>query len=53
MRRRGAGQSSVEYLLILALVAMVLLTGTPTPLEQFFQAMEKAYQNFTYALSVV
>jgi Flp pilus assembly pilin Flp len=53
MRHRGAGQSSVEYLLILALVAMVLLTGTPTPLEQFFQAMKTAYQNFTYALSVV
>ncbi len=47
------GQSSVEYLIIVALVVMVLVNGNPSPLQQFFDAMKGAYQRFTYALSVI
>jgi Flp pilus assembly pilin Flp len=50
---RARGQSSVEYLIIVALVVMVLVNGNPSPLQQFFDAVKNAYQRFTYALSAV
>jgi len=50
---RGRGQSSVEYLLILALVVVFLINGDPSPLQQFFDAVKGAYQRFTYAMSTV
>jgi uncharacterized protein (UPF0333 family) len=52
-KRRIRGQSSVEYLIILAVVVLVLVNGNPSPLQQFFDAMKGAYQRFTYAMSVV
>jgi Flp pilus assembly pilin Flp len=52
-RRRTRGQSSVEYLIIVALVVMVLVNGNPSPLEQFFDAVKSAYQRFTFAMSAV
>ena len=52
-RPRSTGQSSVEYLIIVALVVMVLVNGNPSPLQQFFDAVKNAYQRFTYALSAV
>ena len=52
-RPRARGQSSVEYLIIVALVVMVLVNGNPSPLQQFFDAVKNAYQRFTYALSAV
>ena len=53
-RRHGErGQSSVEYLVIVALVVMVLVNGNPNPLQQFFDAVKGAYQRFTYAMSAV
>jgi Flp pilus assembly pilin Flp len=50
---RVTGQSSVEYLIILALVVMVLVNGNPSPLQQFFDSVKNAYQRFTYAMSAV
>jgi Flp pilus assembly pilin Flp len=50
---RVRGQSSVEYVIILALVVMVLVNGNPSPLQQFFDAVKNAYQRFTYAMSAV
>jgi uncharacterized protein (UPF0333 family) len=50
---RGRGQSSVEYLLVLALVVVFLINGNPSPLQQFFDAVKGAYQRFTYAMSTV
>jgi Flp pilus assembly pilin Flp len=47
------GQSSVEYLLILVLVAVLLINGNLSPLEQFFDAIKHAYERFTYAMSVL
>jgi Flp pilus assembly pilin Flp len=52
-RPRSTGQSSVEYLIIVALVVMVLVNGNPSPLQQFFDAVKNAYQRFTYAMSAV
>jgi Flp pilus assembly pilin Flp len=50
---RIRGQSSVEYLIVLALVVMVLVNGNPSPLQQFFDAIKGAYQKFSYAMSAV
>ncbi len=47
------GQSSLEYILIVALVVMVLVNGNPSPLQQFFDAVKTTYQKFTYAMSTV
>jgi Flp pilus assembly pilin Flp len=52
-RSRVNGQSSIEYIIVLALVVMVLVNGNPSPLQQFFDAMKGAYQKFTYAMSAV
>jgi Flp pilus assembly pilin Flp len=51
--RRIKGQSSVEYLVIVALVVMVLVNGNPSPLQQFFDAVKGAYQRFSYAMSAI
>lgn len=53
LRARDRGQSSVEYLIVLALVVMVLVNGNPSPLQQFFDAIKGAYQRFSYAMSAV
>ena len=50
---RARGQSSIEYLIVLALVVMVLVNGNPSPLQQFFDAIKGAYQKFSYAMSAV
>ena len=50
---RARGQSSVEYVIVLALVVMVLVNGNPSPLQEFFDAVKHAYQRFTYAMSAV
>jgi Flp pilus assembly pilin Flp len=50
---RTRGQSSIEYLIIVALVVMVLVNGNPSPLQQFFDAIKGAYQKFSYAMSAV
>lgn len=52
-RAPARGQSSIEYIIVLALVVMVLVNGNPSPLQQFFDAMKGAYQKFTYAMSAV
>ena len=51
VRRSPCGQSSVEYLVVLALLAMALVIGPDSALEQLFRAFADHYQNFTYAMS--
>ena len=51
--RRSHGQISIEYLLILVLVALLLINGDPSPIEQFFDAIKGAYARFTFAMSAV
>lgn len=49
--RRARGQSSVEYLIVLSLLALALTIGPDSPLEQLFRAFADHYQKFTYAMS--
>lgn len=49
--RRQRAQSSVEYLIVVSLLAMALLIGPDSALEQLFRAFADHYQKFTYAMS--
>lgn len=53
-RRRG-GQSSVEYAVVCAAIALTLGIGMANPdsvLWQLVDALRIAYQKFTYAISL-
>jgi len=50
-RRRARGQSSAEYLIVLALLAIALAIGPDSPLELLFRAFGDHYQKFSYAIS--
>jgi hypothetical protein len=50
-RRRARAQSSVEYLIVLSLLALALSIGPDSALEQLFRAFADHYQKFTYAMS--
>jgi hypothetical protein len=45
------GQSAVEYLAVVSLLALALAIGPDSPLEQLFRAFADHYQKFTYAMS--
>jgi hypothetical protein len=51
--KSSSGSVNVEFLIVLALVAMALLNGDPSPLERFFDAFKEAYARFTNAMSVL
>jgi hypothetical protein len=48
---RQHGQSAVEYLAVVSLLALALAIGPDSPLEQLFRAFADHYQKFTYAMS--
>jgi hypothetical protein len=50
-RRRTRGQSAVEYLVVVSLLALALAVGPDSPLEQLFRAFAEHYQKFTYSIS--
>lgn len=50
-RKRLRAQSSVEYLIVLSLLALALTIGPDSALEQLFRAFADHYQKFTYAMS--
>ena len=50
-RGRLRAQSSVEYLIVLSLLALALAIGPDSALEQLFRAFADHYQKFTYAMS--
>ena len=50
-RRRIAGQAAVEYLVVVALLALALAVGPNSPLEQLFRALGSSYAAFTHAIS--
>ncbi len=50
-RARQGAQSSVEYLIVLSLLALALTIGPDSALEQLFRAFDDHYQKFTYAMS--
>lgn len=45
------GQASAEYLLIIALLAIALLLGADSALEQLLRALGSYLQHYTYVLS--
>ncbi len=49
--KHSRGGISVEYLVVTALVAMVLINGNPSPLERIVDAFRDAYSRFTNAMS--
>jgi hypothetical protein len=51
MRKRSAGQSAVEYLVVFATLALALAVGTPSPLESLYRAFADVYQRFSYSIS--
>ncbi|MCD6734838.1 MAG: hypothetical protein LT103_14730 [Burkholderiaceae bacterium] len=53
MRRQPmAGQSMVEYLIVLMLFVLALTAGPHSPLERLFEAFGDRYERFTYAMSM-
>jgi hypothetical protein len=48
---RQRAQSSVEYLIVVSLLALALAIGPDSALEQLFRAFADHYQKFTYAMS--
>ncbi len=48
---RQTGQSAVEYLVVVALLALALTVGPDSALELLFRAVDERYQMFTYAMS--
>lgn len=51
-RHRVAGQALPEYLMLGLLIAIVLVIGEPSPLEELFRAIQSHYGRFTMALSL-
>lgn len=47
-----SGQSTVEYVVVLLLAVIVLVSGDPSPLERIFDAIKEAYERFTHAMSM-
>ena len=45
------GQSAVEYLVVVSLLALALAVGPDSALESLFRAIGERYQTFTYAMS--
>ena len=45
------GQSALEYLIVVSLLALVLAIGPDSVLEQLFRAFADHYQKFTYSMS--
>jgi Flp pilus assembly pilin Flp len=54
-RARRGGQSSVEYAVVCAAIALTLgigMANSDSVLWQFVDALRVAYQKFTYAISL-
>lgn len=49
--QKSAGQSAVEYLVVLSLLSLALVTGPDSPLEQLFRAFADRFLSFTHAMS--
>lgn len=52
-RRRSSscGQSAVEYLVVVSLLALALVVGPESALERVFRAFSDRYAQFSYAMS--
>ena len=52
MKRSARGQALAEYTILLALVGLVLVIGTDSPLEVLFRAVQGYYRRFTFSMSM-
>jgi hypothetical protein len=50
--RRLLGQAAVDYLLVVALVAIALGTGARSPVRQLVAAIAEHYGRFTWSISL-
>lgn len=50
-RARSGGQTSLEYLLVLALFVLAITAGPHNPLEALFDAIADRHQRFTESIS--
>ncbi len=49
---RIAGQAAVEYLVVLALVALFLVLGPDSPVERLVRAFDARFSGFSHAISL-
>lgn len=46
------GQAAVDYLLMLALVALALSLGADSPVQRLVEAIAEHYRRFTWSISL-
>lgn len=51
-RRRQRGQSTIEYLVVLLVGVIVLVTGSDPPIQKLATAIREYYTDYSYAISV-
>ncbi len=51
-RARLGGQAAVDYLLVLALVALALSLGADSPVHRLVEAIADHYRRFTWSISL-
>jgi hypothetical protein len=50
--RRHRGQSTVEYLVVLMVGVIVLVTGTDPPIQKLATAIRDYYTDYSFAISI-
>lgn len=51
-RRKTTGQSLIEYLVVLMVGVIVLVTGTDPPIQKLATAIRDYYTDYSYAISI-
>jgi hypothetical protein len=51
-RRRMSGQSLIEYLVVLMVGVIVLVTGSDPPIQKLATAIREYYTDYSYAISI-
>lgn len=51
-RRAMRGQSFIEYLVVLMVGVIVLVTGTDPPIQKLATAIHEYYTDYSYAISI-
>lgn len=52
VRRRISGQSLIEYLVVLMVGVIVLVTGSDPPIQKLATAIRGYYTDYSYAISI-
>lgn len=51
-RRRQAGQSFMEYIVVTLVAVVALTSGNPSPLSMLGDAIAKYYTDYSFAISI-